>query len=126
MEGTSLKRLLLVPLVALALVPIATAAPARVAASVITLTASKTGLKFDKKVLYAKAGKITLVFKSPSMLPHNVTIEAAQGEKRYGATKTVTHANTTLVLTLAKGKYHFYCSVPGHEDAGMSGFLIVS
>ncbi len=121
-----MKKLLLVPLVALALAPIATAAPARPAANAITISASKTGLKFNAKVLRAKAGKITIVFKNPSMLPHNVTIEGATSEKRYGATKTVTHANTTLVVTLAKGKYHFYCSVPGHEDAGMSGFLYVS
>ena len=29
-------------------------------------------------------------------------------------------------VTLKAGKYHFYCSVPGHEDAGMSGYLVVS
>ena len=31
-----------------------------------------------------------------------------------------------VTVTLKAGKYNFYCSVPGHEDAGMHGTLIVS
>ena len=37
-----------------------------------------------------------------------------------------TQYTTTVVVNLKKGTYHFYCSVPGHEDAGMAGTLIVS
>ena len=33
---------------------------------------------------------------------------------------------TTASVTLKKGTYNFYCSVAGHEDAGMKGKLIVS
>jgi uncharacterized cupredoxin-like copper-binding protein len=29
-------------------------------------------------------------------------------------------------VKLAKGKYEFYCSIPGHEEAGMKGTLTVS
>lgn len=126
-----MRKLFLVPLVALvavagAVAPSVGAAPTRQAANTVTISASKTGLKYDQKIVKATAGKITLVFKNPSMLPHNVVIEAAQGEKRFGNTKTITNSTTSVVLNLKKGTYHFYCSVPGHEDAGMSGKLVVS
>ncbi len=29
-------------------------------------------------------------------------------------------------VELAKGKYEFYCTIPGHEEAGMKGTLTVS
>ena len=48
------------------------------------------------------------------------------GEKEFGKSKTVSHATATFFVTLKAGKYNFYCSVPGHEDAGMHGTLIVS
>ena len=115
-----MKKLLLVPLVALALAPIATAAPG----NTVTITASKTGLMYMQKTVHAKAGKVTLVFENPSMLKHDVRIEV--GEKEYGGTKQIAHGTTSVILNLKKGTYHFYCSVPGHEDAGMSGTLIVS
>ena len=128
-EGSpALRKLLLVPVVALvavAAVVVPTAA-ATSTANTVTISASKTGLAYDQKIVKAKAGKLTLVFKNPSMLPHNVVIEAAQGEKRFGNTKTITNSTTSVVLNLKKGTYHFYCSVPGHEDAGMSGKLVVS
>jgi uncharacterized cupredoxin-like copper-binding protein len=113
-----LKKLLLS---ALAVAPIATAAPA---ANVVTITASKTGLMYMQRTVRAKAGRVTIVFKNPSSLQHDVRIEV--GEKEYGGTKKIARGTTSVVLTLKKGTYHFYCSVPGHEDAGMSGTLIVS
>ncbi len=119
----------MVPVVALvavagAVAPFAGATPARPAANTVTISASPTGLKYMQKVVHAKAGKITLVFKNPSMLQHNVRLEI--GEKEYGGTKKIAHGTTTTVVNLKKGTYHFYCSVPGHEDAGMSGTLVVS
>ena len=56
-------------------------------------------------------------------MKHDVRIEI--GEKEYGRTKKIGKGTTSVTLTLAKGKYHFYCSLPGHEAAGMSGYLYV-
>lgn len=102
----------------------AKAAFQRESGNVVQLTALKAGLAFNKKTVTAKAGKVTIVFTNLSPLPHNVVLE--QGEKPFGGTKTITKGKTTAVLTLKKGVYHFYCNVPGHEDAGMSGKLIVT
>jgi uncharacterized cupredoxin-like copper-binding protein len=80
-------------------------------------------LRFTTKNLSAKAGAVTISFANASPLPHNMTI--AQGTKVLGATPTFQGATKTLTLKLAPGTYVFYCSVPGHRQAGMEGKLTV-
>src|SRR4051812_12524416 len=112
--------------VAAAVVVALGAVPAGLAASrpaVLHVTAAVSGLRYTHTKLTARAGRIQIVFANPSQLPHNVRIE--QGETELGGTKTVTHATTKAFVTLKPGSYHFYCSVPGHEDAGMQGTLTV-
>jgi uncharacterized cupredoxin-like copper-binding protein len=59
-----------------------------------------------------------------SPLEHNVTI--ASGSTVLGATPTFRGGSKTLTLSLKPGTYVFYCSVPGHRQAGMEGTLTVS
>lgn len=99
-------------------------ADSQVSTSVVRVAAVKSGLRYTTKTLHAKAGRIELVFNNPSSLRHNVRLE--QGEKEFGGTKTLARGTAKALVTLKRGTYHFYCSVPGHEDAGMSGTLIVS
>ena len=98
----------------------ATATPTRV----VHLSAPVSGLRYDQKVVRARSGKIKITFVNRSSLKHNVNVE--QGEKEFGKSSTIGRGTTTFVVTLKPGKYNFYCSVPGHEDAGMHGTLIVS
>lgn len=114
---------------AVVLVIAAIAAPAalarpNVSTSIVRIAAAKSGLRYTTRTLHVRAGRIELVFNNPSSLRHNVRLE--QGEKEFGGTKTIANGTTKTLLTLARGTYHFYCSVPGHEDAGMSGTLRVS
>lgn len=92
--------------------------------SIVHITAPVSGLRYDQKLVRAHPGKIKIVFLNRSALKHNVNVEL--GEREFGKTATVTRATTSMVVTLKAGKYNFYCSVPGHEDAGMHGTLIVS
>jgi uncharacterized cupredoxin-like copper-binding protein len=80
-------------------------------------------LRFITKDLSAKAGTVTIGFANASPLPHNFTV--AQGTKALGATPTFQGGTKTLTLKLAPGTYVFYCSVPGHRQAGMEGKLDV-
>ena len=90
----------------------------------LKLTADPDGaLKFDKKTLTAKAGKVTVVMNNPSDVPHAVEIEGNGVEKE---SKTVTGASSDVTADLKAGKYEFYCPVDGHRQAGMEGTLTVN
>ena len=119
-----MRRLLLV-LGAAALVSAAAASSASASQiETIHLSAPVSGLRYDQKVVRAHPGKIEIVFLNRSALRHNVNVE--QGERELGKSATVSRSTTKFFVTLKAGKYNFYCSVPGHEDAGMHGTLIVS
>jgi plastocyanin len=91
---------------------------------VVTLAANPGGdLKYNRKALHAKPGLITIVFTNDSPEVHNVTV--ANGSGILGATPTFQGGSKALTLTLRAGTYKFYCSVPGHEAAGMKGTLVV-
>jgi uncharacterized cupredoxin-like copper-binding protein len=100
-------------------------ASARPNAAKLTLSADASGkLKFNKKSLSAKHGKVTITMSNPSNLPHAVAVEG-KGVDKDG--KTVRKgAKSTVTVTLKKGRYTFYCPVPGHEAAGMKGTLTIS
>ncbi len=107
----------------LALPMVASAAVTR-STSIVHISAPASGLRYNQKVVHAHAGTIKIVFVNKSTLKHNVNVEL--GEKELGKTATVSHGTATMTVTLKAGKYNFYCSVPGHEDAGMHGTLIVT
>jgi plastocyanin len=72
----------------------------------------------------AEAGKVTIDFKNPQSLTHDVAIESSGGEE-VGKTELIGEGETSTAVNLKPGKYTFYCSVPGHREAGMEGTLTV-
>jgi plastocyanin len=105
--------------------PAAPASPAAGAGTSLKLAANPAGqLSYNTKQLAAKAGRVSITMTNMSPLEHNVTI--AQGSTVLGATPTFLGGSKTLVLNLKPGTYSFYCSVPGHRQAGMEGTLTVS
>jgi plastocyanin len=91
----------------------------------VALAADPGGqLAYDTRTLTAKAGAVSIVMANMSPVEHNVTV--AQGSKMLGATPTFVGGTKTLTLKLKPGSYTFYCSVPGHRQAGMEGTLTVS
>jgi plastocyanin len=102
-----------------------TPAAAAGAAGTLKLEANPEGqLKFNTTSLTAKAGSVTVDFKNASPLAHNVTIASSSGTI-VGQTPTFESGAKTLTVSLKAGVYKFYCSVPGHRQAGMEGTLIV-
>jgi len=93
--------------------------------SSVKLEANPEGqLAYNTKSLSAKAGKVSVDFTNSSSLPHNVTIESSGGEK-VGATPTFSGGSKSVSVNLKPGTYKFFCSVPGHRQAGMEGTLTV-
>jgi len=102
-----------------------TAAPRAAGGAPLALAADPGGaLKYDKKTLSAKAGKVTIDFTNASQIGHDVTI--AKGPTKLAGTKVITNSKATLSVPLKPGQYVFYCSVPGHRQAGMQGTLTVT
>jgi plastocyanin len=100
-----------------------TSSPKSSAGTVLSLQADPSQLKFDKSALSAKPGKVTIVMKNPSPLPHDVAIEG-NGVDAVG--KVVNQGGTsTATATLKAGTYTFYCSVDNHRQGGMEGTLTV-
>jgi uncharacterized cupredoxin-like copper-binding protein len=105
--------------------PATTAIPRARASTKLTLAANPTGLlSYNTKQLSAKAGAVTIEMANMSPLEHDVTV--AQGSTVLGATPKFMGGTRSLTLNLKPGTYTFYCSVPGHRQAGMEGTLSVS
>jgi uncharacterized cupredoxin-like copper-binding protein len=67
------------------------------------------------------AGKYTFEAENEGKIEHDLAIKG--GSK----TKLIQPGGKAeLNVTLKPGKYHFYCSVPGHEQAGMKIDVTVS
>lgn len=96
---------------------------AEASATTLKLAASPTALAFDKKSLTAKAGEVTVDFDNPSPIPHNVVIEA--DGKELAGFEPIAEGEESETADLKAGTYTFYCSVPGHREAGMEGTLTV-
>ena len=77
-------------------------------------------LAYQVKNATAKAGKVTLSSKNDASIPHNIAIKG-DGEGPVVQGGKVSEVSDTLKA----GTYEFYCSVPGHEQAGMKGTLKV-
>ncbi|MBS1892894.1 MAG: cupredoxin domain-containing protein [Actinobacteria bacterium] len=93
-------------------------------AATIKIEASPSALAFEEKEVTAKAGADTIDFTNPGSIAHNVTIEDSTG-KKIGETETLAEGSASTTVDLKPGTYTYYCSVPGHREAGMEGTLVV-
>ena len=83
---------------------------------------SETEFKITLASTNLKAGEITFEAKNDGKIPHDLAIKQT-GDK----TKLIQPGGTAeLKVTLKAGTYELYCSVPGHEAAGMKVNVTVS
>jgi plastocyanin len=95
------------------------------AATTVKLAANPAGqLAYEPKQLTAKAGKVTVDMTNMSPVEHDVAV--AQRSTVLGQTPVFSGGSKSVTLTLKPGKYTFFCTVPGHRQAGMEGTLTVS
>jgi uncharacterized cupredoxin-like copper-binding protein len=94
-------------------------------ASVVDIEAAEgSDLAYTTDSADATAGKVTLNFTNPQAIPHDVDVEDAEGGD-VGKTELISEGSDSVELNLKPGDYTFFCSVPGHRDAGMEGTLTV-
>jgi plastocyanin len=87
-------------------------------------TPSGSTLAFDQKDATAKAGTVTIDFDNKQALSHDVKVEDSSGQE-LGGTDLVSSGTANATVDLQPGTYTFFCSVPGHREAGMEGTLTV-
>lgn len=84
-----------------------------------------TGLEYTTDEATAEAGDLTVEFENPQTLTHDVAIEDENGNQ-VGKTELIADSSTSADIGNVKpGTYTFYCTVPGHREAGMEGTLTV-
>ncbi len=93
-------------------------------AAALNIETASSGLAFSSKSATAKAGKVTLDFTNNQPLSHDVAIESSNGEV-VGQTELIAEGSDSAVVNLKPGTYHYFCTVPGHREAGMEGTLTV-
>lgn len=98
--------------------------PATEVNGVLQIDADPTGqLKYTASSATAKTGSVTLKMANKSSVPHDI---AVTGNGVNAVSSIVQNGGTaTVTVKLPPGKYTFYCTVPGHKDAGMQGPLVV-
>jgi plastocyanin len=94
------------------------------ASTVDISTPSGSDLAYDQKSVSAKAGSVTIDFDNKQPLQHDVAVEDSSG-KELGATDLVSSGTASTTVNLQPGTYTFFCTVPGHREAGMQGTLTV-
>ena len=95
------------------------------AASTVNIsTPSGTDLAYDQKDVSAKAGSVTIDFQNNESIPHDVAVESSSGDT-VGQTDLVASGTANTTVDLQPGTYTFFCTVPGHREAGMEGTLTV-
>jgi uncharacterized cupredoxin-like copper-binding protein len=87
-----------------------------------TVQATETEFKIALASTSLKGGKITFDVKNGGKIEHDLAIKGTSDK-----TKLIPPGGSAeLTVTLKPGKYELYCSVPGHEAAGMKLNVTVS
>jgi plastocyanin len=109
---------------AAATAPTTTAAGGGGGSTVAISTPSGSDLAYEQSDVNASAGSVTIDFDNQQSTPHDVKVEDSAGEE-LGGTDLISSSTTTGTVDLQAGSYTFFCSVPGHREAGMEGTLTV-
>ncbi|MDO8601189.1 MAG: cupredoxin domain-containing protein [bacterium] len=82
-----------------------------------------TDFAFNPSEITAKAGeKVKIIFQNNGNASHNLVVEGLGiGTKTIGFGKT----DAIEFTSPTPGTYSFFCSIPGHKAAGMTGSLII-
>jgi plastocyanin len=91
----------------------------------ISVEADPNGdLAYTSGPLTASAGEVEIDFDNPATVPHDVRVEDEGGED-LGGTEVITNDTASATVDLEAGEYTYFCSVPGHREAGMEETLTV-
>jgi plastocyanin len=94
-------------------------------ASEIRVVGARQGLAYETQEVTIEAGETLLHFENRQSAPHDLDLEDADG-KLIADMETIGNGYADVpIRNLEPGEYTFYCSVPGHREAGMEGTVTV-
>lgn len=97
----------------------------REGASEIRVVAAAKGLAYETHHVTIEHGETLLHFENPQLEVHDVDLENEDGEL-IADMETIGGGYADVpIYYLDPGEYTFYCSVPGHREAGMEGTVTV-
>lgn len=74
----------------------------------------------------AAAGALQIDSRNAASIPHDIALQEGTNGRVLGQGRTVSNGGvSTVSVTLRPGRYTFYCTLPGHRQAGMQGTLTV-
>ncbi len=86
----------------------------------LTIPADPSGqLAYTSTRAEAPAGPLTIAMPNESGVPHNIVIDGK------GESEVIEEGTTQFEAEFEAGTFTYYCSVPGHQEAGMEGKLTV-
>jgi plastocyanin len=83
------------------------------------------GLSYTPNGLTAQPGNVSITYTNPSPVPHSIAVATANGNIIQQVQPFTSGKQTVTLNDLKPGKYEFFCTVPGHRQAGMQGSLTV-
>jgi plastocyanin len=84
------------------------------------LDVTATEFAYDPDAVAVAAGSFDIVLRNEGAVFHDLRIEGQAVIVEAGAGDT-----STVQASLGAGRYRFFCSIPGHVEAGMEGVLEV-
>jgi plastocyanin len=81
---------------------------------------SASEMKFDPDAVAVEAGEVAVTLTNDGSIQHDLRIDGADFFVEAGSGESVDGT-----VDLEAGSYRFFCTVPGHRDAGMEGVLEV-
>jgi uncharacterized cupredoxin-like copper-binding protein len=88
----------------------------------MTVPVSESEFKIVLPKIALKAGKVTFDAKNVGKIPHDLAVKGTS----FKTELIQPGGSTKLTATLKAGSYELYCTVPGHEAAGMKVNITVT
>jgi plastocyanin len=92
---------------------------------VVQINVAPSGFEYVKSSATVQSGPVVIRSMNPQSVGHDISLKG-NGVNLHGKVVSNGDTSTIVIPDLKPGTYTYYCSVPGHEAAGMKGTLTVT
>lgn len=92
---------------------------------IVQINVAPSGFRYVKSSATVQSGPVVIRSMNPQSVGHDISLKG-NGVDLHGKVVSNGDTSTIVIANLKPGTYTYYCSVPGHEAAGMKGTLTVT